>query len=363
MAWELQVARDISPSGGPRLDTPARADGERYGPHRAAGRPSPAEPSLVRVAATTLRLWWRRRVLRLQDGRRVGVLRWSVLAVVVVVLAAAAIAVTVAGTGSHPAAAPPKKPRPAPPTAAQLQTVANEQAASSWVQAQVDPGAPLGCDPSMCGYLAEAGVSAASQVVFGHGADVPGTAAFVVSTPVLRSQSGDSLANGATEVVASFGSGRERVDVLVAASGTAAAFLQAAQQAQHASAKLGRSLARNRRLKEGPNTRHELTTGQVDRRLLVVLKQLLAAHSVSLAGFGDADPGASWSAPLRSMTIDGLVRHVGKRRVNLVGADLKLVQGLHPPYTATAQQITRARGGASLVIQVPLRAALQTGSD
>ena len=63
------------------------------------------------------------------------------------------------------------------------------------MQAQVDPGAQLGCDPSMCGYLAAAGVPAASQVVFNRGAGVPGAAAFVLSTPALRSQSGDSLAS------------------------------------------------------------------------------------------------------------------------------------------------------------------------
>lgn len=361
MDWELQVARDISSSGGPWLDAPARPDGESGGRDPAAGLPRPTEPSLVRVAATTLRLWWRRRVLRLPDGVRIGAVRWSVLAAVVIVLAAV-VAVPIAASGSHPAAAP-KPPKPPAPTAAQQRTTANEEAASSWVQAQVDPGAQLGCDPSMCGYLTAAGVPAASQVVFNRGAGVPGSAAFVLSTPALRSQSGDSLASSAPEIVASFGSGQERVDVLIAASGTAAAFQQAARQAQNASARLGRSLARNRRLKEGPNTRHELTTGMVDQRLLVVLKKLLAARSVSLAGFGDPDPGASWSAPLRSMTIDGLVRHVGKRRVSYVAADLRLVHGLQPPYTATVQQITRARGGASLVIQVPLRSTLQTGSD
>jgi hypothetical protein len=362
MAWELQVARDISSSGGPWLDAPARPDGEQSGRDPAAGRPRPTEPSLVRVAATTLRLWWRRRVLRVPDGVRIGAVRWSVLAAVVVVLAGAA-AITIAASTSHPAATSPKPPKPAGPTAAQLRTVANEQAASAWVQTQVDPSAQLGCDPSMCGYLIETGVPAASEVVFNRGAGVPGAAAFVLSTPVLRRQSGHSLATSAPEVVARFGSGQERVDVLVAASGTAAAFLQAAHQAQQASARLGRSLARNRRLKEGPNIKHELTTGMVDYRLLVVLKKLLAAHSVSLVAFGDPDPGASWSAPLRSMTIDGLVRHVDKRRVSYVGADLSLVHSLQSPYTATAQPFTRARGGASLVIQVPLRSTLQTGSD
>jgi hypothetical protein len=353
------VARDISPSGGPWLDAPARPGGER-GQGAAARAPAPAEPSLARVAGTTLRLWWRRRVLRLPDSGRVGAMRWSVLAVALVVLAGGGVALAV--SGSRPAAAPPAKPGPAQPTAAQLRTVANEEAAGSWVQAQVDAGLALGCDPSMCGFLQEAGVPAANDVVFGRGAAVPGRAAFVLSTPLLRSQSAAALTAAADEVVATFGSGQERVDILIAASGTAAAFLQTAERAQKLSARLGKSLARNHRLRVGPNTRRELRAGLVDRRLLVILKHMLAAHSVSLAGFGDADPGASWAAPLRSMTIDGLVHHVGKRRVSDLGADLSLVHGLPPPYTASVQQTTRSRGGASLIIQVPLTNAFGTGS-
>jgi hypothetical protein len=351
------VSGDISPPGGSWLDAPAAPGGER-GQGAAGGRPPNDEPSLARVAGTTLRLWWRRRVLRLPDGARVGPLRWSVLAAALVVLAGGGAAIAVSGGRPGPA---PKQPAPRRPSAAQLLTVSNEQAASSWVQAQVDAGAQLGCDPSMCGYLLQAGLPAANFVMFSRGATVPGSAAFVLSTPLLRAQSGTSLAAGAPEVVARFGTGQQRVDVLLATSGPAAAFLQAARHSQHASARIGKSLAGSHRLHAGPTTRRELTSGMVDHRLLVVLKRMLAAHPVSVAGFGDADPGASFPAQLRSMTVGGLVHHIGKRKVSYLHADLSLVRGLKPPYTASVQQITRARGRAALVIQVPVPNPAGTG--
>lgn len=351
------MSGDISPSGGSWLDAPARPAGERD--QSAAGRPPRRdEPSLARVAGTTLRLWWRRRVLRLPDGSPVGSLRWSVLAAAVVVLAGggAAIAVSGGGPARGPAQSAPRR-----PSAAQLLTVSNEQAASSWVQAQVDAGAQVGCDPAMCGYLLRAGVAAANFVVLNRGAAVPGGAAFVLSTPLLRTQSGTSLAAGAPEVVARFGTGQQRVEVLLATSATAAAFLQAARHSQRVSARMGKSLARNHRLHAGPTTRRELTSGMVDHRLLVVLKRMLLAHPVSVAGFGDADPGASFPAQLRSMIVDGLVHHAGNRKVSYLQPDLSLVHGLKPPYTATVQQVTRPTGGTALVIQVPVTNPAGTG--
>jgi hypothetical protein len=351
------VSGDISPSGGSRLDAPARAGGE-HGQGPAGRRPPRDEPSLARVAGTTLRLWWRRRVLRLPDGARVGPLRWSVLAAAVVVLAGGGAAIAVSGGGPRPA---PKPPPPQRPSAAQLLAASNEQAASSWVQAQVDAGARLGCDPAMCGYLLQAGLSAANFVVFSEGTAVPGSAAFVLSTPLLRTRSGTSLATGAPEVVARFGTGQQRVDVLLATSAPAAAFRQAAEHNRRVSARLGTSLARNHGLHAGPTTRRDLTGGLVDYRLLVVLKRMLAAHAVSVAGFGDADPGASFPAQLRSMTVDGLVHHAGKRKVSDLRADLRLLRGLRPPYATSVQQITRVRGGAALVIQVPVTNPAGTG--
>ena len=342
------MSGDISPPGGSRLDAPARPRGSR-GQTPVIRQPQRGQPSLARVAGTTLRLWWRRRVLHVPDGARIGRMRWAVLAAVVVVLAAGGAAVAAAGSR----AAPPHKPVAQRPTPAQLQTRLNEQAASSWVEGQVAAGAMLACDPAMCGYLQDAGVPPADVVTFARGVAVPGGAALVLSTPALRTQSGPALAAGAPEAIASFGTGQDRVDVLVATASTAAAFLLQARHAQTLSARIGRSLDHDRRLHAGPVTRHELTSGMVDQRLLVVLQRMLAAHPVSVAAFGDADPGASWAAQLRSVTINALVRHAGKRRISDVSADLRLVHSLQAPDIASVEQTTLA-GGAALVIQVPV---------
>jgi hypothetical protein len=292
-----------------------------------------------------VRLWWRRRVLRVSDGARLGAARWTAIAVVVVVVAVGGVAL---GVGTRQPA-PARTHAPARPSAAQVQTVANERAAGSWVAVQIASDTTVACDPAMCGYLINAG--AGDDVAVGKSSAGISTN-LVVSTPVLRQQASSLLAADATEVIAAFGTGATRVDVLVATT-SPATFLTSAQQAVAASARLGRTLVRNKRLHIGPATRQQLTTGQVDQRLLVMLQHMLAAHSVYVAGFGDADPGANWPAQLRSVTIDDLIHHSHGRLVNQVTADLRVVHALQGTGDASTQQGTAPGGGPDLVIQVP----------
>ena len=336
------MSGDVSPPGGSWLDAPARPSGQPGRP-LAGTRADGGEPSLARVVWTTLRLWWRRRVLRVPDGARLGTARWTAIAVVVA-LVAAACAALVAGTGR---ATPPAARVPAKPSPAQVQTVANERAAGQWVAAQVAPDTTVACDPAMCGYLISAGVS--DDVVVGKRA-AGISAALVVSTPALRRQAGSLLAADAPEVIAAFGTGPTRVDVLVATT-SATTFLTSAQQAVTASARLGRALARNPRLYMGLAQRRQLAAGQVDQRLLVMLQDMLATHSVHVVGFGDPDPGATWPAQLRSVTIDDLIHLSRGRLVNQVIADLRVVHALQRD--ASTQQVTGPGGAPELVIQVP----------
>ena len=337
------MSGDVSPPGGSWLDAPARPSGQPGRPLVASN--AAGEPSLARVVWTTLRLWWRRRVLRVPDEARLGTLRWTAIAAVVALVAASCVAL-VAGTGH---AVPPAAHVPVKPSAAQVETVANERAASQWVAAQVAPGTTVACDAVMCGYLISAGVS--DDVVIGKGS-AGISAALVVSTPVLRHQAGSRLAANSPEVVAAFGAGPTRVDVLAATTSTAT-FLAAAQHAVTASARLGRMLARNGRLYIGVTQRQELAAGQVDQRLLVMLQQMLATHSVHVASFGDADPGANWPAQLRSVTIDDLIHRARGRMVNQVTADLRVVHALQAASDVSTQQIAGPGGAPELVIQVP----------
>jgi hypothetical protein len=339
------VSGDVTPPGGSRLKAPARPAGQpRRGP--VVSRADGGEPSLARVFWTTLRLWWRRRVLRVSDDARLGTLRWAAIGIVIALIAAGCVAL-VAGTGQT---APPRRPHvAAKPSPAQLAAVANERAAGQWVAAQVASDTAVACDPAMCGYLINAG--AGDDVVLGKGS-AGISAAMVVSTPALRAQSGSLLADDAPEVIATFGAGPTHVDVLVATT-SAAAFLTTAHQAISASARLGRTLARSKRLHIGPAQRRKLTSGQVDKRLLVMLQHMLATHSVYVAGFGDADPGASWPAQLRSLTIDNLIHHSHGHLVNQAAADIQVVHVLQGAADVSTQQGTGPGGRPELVIQVP----------
>jgi hypothetical protein len=146
------VPGDRSPQSGSGLDARARPD--------PASRPVRPEPSLARVIATTLRLWLRRRVLRVADGNRIGPLRWTAVAALVLIVCGAAGGGAAVAFKTTP---PPPRPRHhhVPRiTPLQAETAANEQAAAAWIVAQVAPGTNVACDPAMCTALQSAGFRA-----------------------------------------------------------------------------------------------------------------------------------------------------------------------------------------------------------
>jgi hypothetical protein len=349
------VSGDRSPQPGPGLDLPARPDGHA---DFAGRRPSSPEPSLARVVATTLRLWWRRRVLRVADDARIGALRWTAVAAAgLIVVGAVGGGVAVALPTSRPA--PARVHHHAPPriSPAQAAETANERMAAVWIWAQVAAGTTVACDPAMCTALETAGFPAAQVFTLVPGSTLPaagqsGGASLVVETAAAQADVGPQVVTGAPQVLASFGASPELVQVRVVGS-TAAAFRVAARSAITADAKNGRSLARNRRLHLGGPARAQLASGLVDPRLEVVLGKLLAAHPVYVVGFGNADPGAGWPAELRAVTITGLVRGAGRHRVSELGAVLRLLHSQPVRYRPTVKQGLGPGGEVTLTIGFP----------
>ena len=84
---------DTTPPSGYRLEDPARTAGGA-----SARRPAQPDPSWFTVIVTTLRLWLRRRILRVPDSTGVSKLRGAVLAAVTLLIAIAIAAVAVGGT-------------------------------------------------------------------------------------------------------------------------------------------------------------------------------------------------------------------------------------------------------------------------
>jgi hypothetical protein len=311
-------------------------------------------PSWPRVIATTLRLWLRRRVLRVPDVPDAGRLarrRALVAGLSVLVAAAAAISgIILAGrhqaAGSRPAAAARLS------DAAVAAAVANRELAATWIVAQVSRGVIVACDPLMCADLQHAGFPAADLEPLGTGASDPLGSGVVVSTAALRSELGSRLSSVyAPTVLASFGSGSSTVAVRVTAPDGAAAYLSAAHADLRARQQDGRQLLHNTNVHVSAACQAELVTGQVDSRLLITLAALAHNVPVYVRQFGDVGPGATAATPMRSMTISAAPLSAGD--AGYLAEVLAFLRAQRAPFLATA---TVSGTGAAAVLQIEFTA-------
>ena len=306
-----------------------------------------AEPSWVKVIATTLRLWLRRRVLRVPDRGKIGRARVIAIVAIAAVIAAGAAAVVVALTrapASHqtahsrvtrPTLTPAQKRARA---AAARAVAANTTATATWIAAQVSEQATIACDPATCAAILQAGYSSAGQLVLQPGAELPGADAIVVATPSVRAQYGANLATTAPEIIASFGTGPQAVQVRVVVPGGQAAYSQALSSAIAARRSAGLALIANHEVRVYPAPRQVLTAGLVDPRLLAVLQRLAAHSSVDIYSFSDGASIPGGATPYRQAEIIGLTT---KRAVNTIARQLTAL----PDSSRPALTIVRGPGG------------------
>ena len=186
---------------------------------------------------------------------------------------------------------------PAPAVTAQV----IRDRAASWVAGQVSRRAVVSCDPVMCQALMARGVPAAGLLSLTPGRAYPLRSAVIVATAVVRGQLGRRLdAVYAPAVIASFGSGSQRIDIRAVARHGAAAYLAEMRAERQALKGAGATLLGSPRITASAAARTRLADGQVDWRLLVTVADLASAHPVSVLAFGDSGPGASPGVPLRS---------------------------------------------------------------
>ena len=326
-----------------------------------------AEPPWTKVIATTLRLWLRRRVLRVPDHGRVSGLRLAAaVAALVVVAAAAGVGVVALGgargavLGRHVAsqhASHPARHATLPPSPAELQAGPNMQSAAAWIAANVSTHAVVGCDPATCADLVAAGFrtgaqlpgqSALSQQEVDQAIGMPGSMTLVVATPALRAAFGAQVTASAPVILASFGSGHISVQVREFVPGGSAAYQRQASSALNARRKAGRSLAANRRVLVHGAARLALTAGLVDPRLIAALRAIARRHLVHLARFGAAGPLAGRSAPLRMAEIGGFTAPHNGRPGSDLAAILKVLRS-QPAFDRPRLTITKLPGGATML--------------
>jgi hypothetical protein len=300
------------------------------------------------VAAPAVRLAFgiRRagRWLRPARWPRTGLRRRLTLAVSVLAVLSFGTGVTLAAAGTSPPGPIASGPDGASPgtTPAQVAT-GNRAAAAAWIAGQLDSGITVSCDPQMCAQVRKAGLPAARLMIMASSAAASLGAGVIIATPAIRDQFGTRLATvDAPLVIASFGSGADRVEVRAVAPDGAAA-LQASLAAGHARLiSAGAQLLANKNIQASPGARAALLAGRVDPRLLVTLSALSSDMPLRLIAFDDSSPGASPAIPLRGAEI-------GAGSLAGLAAVLAFLHAQQSPYQPVGAAITRAASGQSLV--------------
>ena len=284
-----------------------------------------AEPSWGRVLVSTVKLAVLRRLRAagLRRRRASGCRPWHTgrrwrFATLVLALAGAAVIVLwltggLTGTPSRAARVPAAGTGPPSPAAGV------QAQAAAWIAGQVSGDAIIACDPGMCATLQEHGVAAGHLMPLRSAAASPLGASVLVISP---SAGGQLAGQYAPALIASFGSGRNRVEVRAVEPGGASAYRAALRADLAARRAAGSQLLRNSHIRfNGPDAA-QLRAGDVDARLLATLAALASQYSFRVTEFGDASPGAP--VLFREVSISGVGRGLA--------AALAMIRAQNPPY-------------------------------
>jgi hypothetical protein len=310
-------------------------------------QPVGPDPSWPTVLRNTVRLWFERR--RKQSGPQVPRRRskWRTLALillVIVVFAAGAFTVRLIGKDTKAPAGHTSP--PAGGGAAAAAQARNDTAA--WVSTEVSHGAIVACDQVMCAVLEQHGFPAGSLLPLDAASNDPLGSAVVIATAAVQNYFGHRLKDEYAPVaIAAFGSGTARIQVLVIASDGALAYGKALQADQRARRLTGQELLSNPQITTSPAARADITSGQVDSRLLISLAPLASqVHQVRIASFSPAAPGAAPGVPLRSVD---LAVPSGTGASSYLAAAQSFLRAQRAPYLASTIKITRLADGSTVL--------------
>jgi len=191
-------------------------------------------------------------------------------------------------------------------TSADTRLVVRDRAAA-WVASQVSRADLVSCDGEMCQALEAHGVPAADLLVLRRGAADPlRSRVVVVTAAVTRMVGSGRLAEDAPATLASFGSGDKQISIRMIFVRGAAAYASALRVGLRAR-KANESWLLNPRITMSAAARQQLTSGQVDARLVLTIANLASVWPVHIITFGEQAPGASPGIPLRcaEVTVTG----------------------------------------------------------
>jgi len=237
------------------------------------------------------------------------------------------------GTSSRTTGLPSAGAGPASPAAAA------QARAAAWITAQVSSDVMVACYPRMCAALQEQGVAAGQLMPLRSAAASPLGASVLVTS---QSAGGQSARQYAPALIASFGSGGNRIEVRAVESGGVSAYRAALRADLAARSAAGSQLLRNPRIRFTARGTAQLRASEVDTRLLATLAALASQYSFQVTAFSDAAPGAP--VLFREVTVTGIGRGLADA--------LAMVRAQNPPYLP-ARSAVAGQGGLRIEFAAP----------
>src|SRR5215468_8286197 len=279
--------------------------------------------------------------------------RWrtaAALTSVLLVAGAGAVALILAQRG-----APPEPPAGRHDgTSRQLAAAAAARAgAITWILHQVSRAAVVACDSQVCANLVSRGFPSANLLTLGPLSTDPLGSSLVVATPAIRAQYGSRLASVyAPAVIASFGSGTARIDILLVFHGGTARYRAVQHAALHARKTADAQLLTNRRITFSRTARAQLLSGNIDPRLPMLIAAMAAHLPVRIVDFDGWSPGGGPASLRRSVdlaAIDGAAHLTSAAYLSWMQAFIDAQRAQYRP--AWARQVTLSPGKSVLRIE------------
>jgi serine/threonine protein kinase len=222
--------------------------------------------------------------------------------------------------------------------------------AITWIMHQVGPAAIVSCDTEVCADLVKNGFSPSQVSPLGPGSNDPLGSTLLVATATVRNQFGRRLAVYAPALIASFGTGNARIDILWLYPGGAAAYHLALPSALQARQVAGAQLLTNGNIRLSTRAKEQLLSGQVDPSIPELLAIMAHSHPVYVVDFASQSPGGGPASLLRWMDLATTVKAAHLTRAAYLGWMQSVIGTQRAEYSPWIQQVPLRTGQVVLRI-------------